>query len=86
MDTNIRVEFDRLWGNFSELDKKLALNIFKTDLNNKELNELQEDLEEHLNRKFKTVQAEKDRKNNIKVALIGFLAGIIPFLLYYHTQ
>lgn len=85
MDTDIVMEFNKLWGKISELEKGDAVREFKVNLNNKEIKELKEDFEKHMEAKVKqsidTVNGRTDRRNNIKIALIGTAAVIIPSLI-----
>lgn len=81
MDTNIRMEFNRVWGELSRIDKELNLCKFKVELNNTAVNEVKKDLEDHLEKRWNNLNAGKDRKTNVKIAIIGAIAIAIPSLI-----
>ncbi len=81
MDTNIRMEFSRVWEQVSSVKQDLAVLKFKVDTTNKELISLHEELDNHLEKKWDDLNHKKDRKNNIKIALIAVLAAGIPSLI-----
>lgn len=85
MDTNIVTEFNKLWDRISQIEKAGAVREFKVNLNNKEINELKEDFEKHMEAKVQksinAVNGKKDRRNNIKIAIIGAVAIVVPSLI-----
>ena len=81
MDSDLRTEFNRLWGEMSRIDKELAVVKFKVEATNKEVTDLQKDLDAHLKKKWDMLNASKDRKSNVKIAIIGAHAIGIPSLI-----
>lgn len=85
MDTDIVQKFNEVWARIAEIEKKDAVREFKVNLNNKEIKELREDFDKHIEHKVQasidSVNGRKDRRNNIKIALIGTAAVIIPSLI-----
>lgn len=84
MDSTIRTEFNKLWEDVSELDKYIAILQFQVKATCEQLTDIKKDLEEFLDQKWTEYNKEKDRSNNIKIAIIGALAvlvGIIPSII-----
>lgn len=85
MDTDIVQKFNEVWARIATIEKEDAVREFKVKLNNKEIEELREDFDKHIESKVQksidTINGSKDRKTNIKIAIIGAIAIIIPSLI-----
>ncbi len=86
MDTNIRMEFNRLWGDLSRIDKELVLAKFKIETLNTDVKAVHTELDNHLEQKWNDLNGKKDRRNNIKIALIAVLAAGIPSIIAILTR
>lgn len=85
MDTDIVQKFNEVWSRIAQIEKEDAVREFKVKLNNDDIKELQKEFDEHIESKVKasidSVNGKKDRRNNIKVAIIAAVAIVIPTLI-----
>lgn len=85
MDTDTVDKFNEVWARIAEIEKKDAVREFKVKLNNDDIKKLTKEFDEHIEHKVQAsidlVNGKKDRKTNIKIALIGAAAIIIPSLI-----
>lgn len=85
MDTDTVQKFNEVWSRIAQIEKDDAVREFKVNLNNKEIEGLQEEFDKHIENKVKksidSVNGKKNRRNNIKIAIIGAAAIIVPSLI-----
>ncbi len=85
MDTDTVQKFNEVWSRISQIEKEDAVREFKVNLNNNDIKELREEFEKHIEAKVKksidSVNGKKDRRNNIKIAIIAAIAIVIPSLI-----
>ena len=81
MDTNIRMEFSRVWEQVSSIKQELAVLKFKVETLNTDVKTVHKELDNHLEKKWNDLNGKKDRRNNVKIALIAVLAAGIPSLI-----
>lgn len=85
METDIVQKFNEVWSRIAQIEKESAVREFKVDLNNKEIKKLGVELDKHIESKVQksinSVNGKKDRKNNVKIAIIGAIAIIVPSLI-----
>ena len=81
MDSAVRTEFNRLWGDISEIAKDLAVLQFQVTATCKEIVEHKKIMDEHLDQRWKEFSSNKDRSTNVKIAIIGALAVVVSAMI-----